>query len=223
MFTGSVGMLDFSIYMFFSVLETFAMFLLAFRVFKIDLYIIEIIFASLIMAFVSFVLRHDYSMALTDVVIQYLLTFCFLWLLFRIHAFYATIMTGLMYLSYMLLQSVCYLIMNFTGFYSLPFPYTTMGVNILQCISASLTIFISFYINKHRKGFDFVPDKRSVRVQINSKEFILFALTLPSLLIIIFIFQISRQYSSFYFFLPLAYGALLCAYLYLSYKKDRRT
>lgn len=114
-------MLDFSIYMLFSVLETFAMFLLAFRVFKIDLYITEMIFASLIMAFVSFVLRHDYGMVLTDIVIQYLLTFCFLWLLFRLHIFYAAIMTGLTYLSYMLLQSTCYLIMNITGFYSLTF------------------------------------------------------------------------------------------------------
>ncbi len=216
-------MLDFSIYMFFSVLETFAMFLLAFRVFKIDLYIPEIIFSGLIMGFVSFVLRHDYSMALTDVVIQYLLSFCFLWLLFRIHAFYAVIMTGLMYLSYMLLQSVCYLIMDFTGFFSLSFPFKTMGVNVLQCISASITILISYYINKHRKGFDFVPDKRSDRVKIKSKEFFIFALTLPSMLITIFIFQISQQYSSFHFLLPLAYGVLLYGYLYLSYKKDRKT
>lgn len=80
-------MLDFVLYMVFSILETSAMFYLAFKVFKIDVYPVEMIFASTIMAFVSFVLRNDYEMVLTDVLFQYLLTFCFMWLLFRIHIF----------------------------------------------------------------------------------------------------------------------------------------
>lgn len=215
-------MLDFSIYMFFSVLETFAMFLLAFRVFKIDLYITEMIFASLIMGFVSFVLRHNYGMALTDAVIQYLLTFCFLWLLFRVHIFYAVIMTGLTYLSYTLLQSICYMVMNFTGFYYLSFPYPTMGVNILQVVSASLTILIAHYLNLHRKGFDFVPDKPNERVKIQPHEFIIFALSLPSVLMGIVMIQLSKQYSDFFFLIPLSYASLLYGYLYFSYKKDRK-
>ncbi|AIQ53800.1 hypothetical protein R70331_21220 [Paenibacillus sp. FSL R7-0331] len=214
-------MLDFSIYMFFSVLETFAMFLLAFRVFKIDLYITEMIFASLIMGFVSFVLRHDYSMLLIDVVIQYLLTFCFFWLLFRIHIFYAAIMTGLAYLSYMLLQSTCYLIMNFTGFFSLTFLYPSIGVNILQIVSALTTLLIARYIRKQRKGFDFVPDKQNKKLRIQSHEFILFALTLPCVLVVVLMINLSERYSSYFFLMPLAYGALLYSYLYLSYKKDR--
>ncbi|CAM4504492.1 hypothetical protein [Paenibacillus typhae] len=214
-------MLDFSIYMFFSVLETFAMFLLAFRVFKIDLYITEMIFASLIMGFVSFVLRHDYGLILTDVVIQYLLTFCFFWLLFRIHIFYAAIMTGLAYLSYMLLQSTCYLIMNFTGFYSLNLLYPTMGVNSLQIVSALTTLLIAYYIRKQRKGFDFVPDKQNKKIRIQSHEFILFALTLPCVVIVIFMINLSEHYSGYFFLMPLSYGALLYSYLYLSYKKDR--
>ncbi|AIQ48311.1 hypothetical protein R70723_22135 [Paenibacillus sp. FSL R7-0273] len=214
-------MLDFSIYMLFSVLETFAMFLLAFRVFKIDLYITEMIFASLIMAFVSFVLRHDYGMVLTDIVIQYLLTFCFLWLLFRLHIFYAAIMTGLTYLSYMLLQSTCYLIMNITGFYSLTFFYPTMGVNILQIVSALTTLLIAYYIRKQRRGFDFVPDKQNKKIRIQSHEFILFALTLPCVLIVVLMINLSEHYSDYFFLMPLAYGSLLYSYVYLSYKKDR--
>lgn len=80
-------MLDFVLYMVFSILETTAMFYLAFKVFKIDVYPKEILFAGALMAFVSYVLRNDYGLILTDVAIQYLLTFCFLWLLFRIHIF----------------------------------------------------------------------------------------------------------------------------------------
>ncbi|QQZ60832.1 hypothetical protein JI735_31030 [Paenibacillus sonchi] len=53
-------MLEFVLFMVFSVLETYAMFYLAFKVFKIDIYFKEILFASLLMGFISYVLRYDY-------------------------------------------------------------------------------------------------------------------------------------------------------------------
>lgn len=44
-------MLDFILFMIFSILETYAMFFLAFKIFKIDLYHKEMVFASFIMGF----------------------------------------------------------------------------------------------------------------------------------------------------------------------------
>lgn len=214
-------MLDFVLYMVFSILETTAMFYLAFKVFKIDVYPKEILFAGALMAFVSYVLRNDYGLILTDVAIQYLLTFCFLWLLFRIHIFYAAIMTGLTYLSYMLIQSTCYFLINFTFLTSAEPPFMTSSVYILQVISAALTIFIGFYIGKHRKGFDFVPDKQNVKVKIAHREIKIFILSAPSIFFVILMMILTQRYSQFFFLIPVVNFILLYAYLYLSYKKDR--
>lgn len=80
-------MLDFVLYMVFSVLESSALFYLAFKIFKLDIYPKEIVFAGLIMAFISYTLRNNYGLSKIDVFLQYTLTFLFIWLLFRIHIF----------------------------------------------------------------------------------------------------------------------------------------
>lgn len=214
-------MLDFVLYMVFSILETSAMFYLAFKVFKIDIYPVEIIFASTLMAFLSYVLRHDYKMVLTDVAVQYLLTFCFLWLLFKIHVFYAAIMTGLAYLAYMLVQSTCYFLLKISGVYYIDIPFVPDNVYLLQLISAALTIIIAYSVGKQRKGFDFVPDKQNYKVNIAFREIKLFILSAPALLIVIVMLILAQKYSQYFFLIPVIYAVLLYAYLYLSYKKDR--
>ncbi|MEK3878718.1 MULTISPECIES: hypothetical protein [unclassified Paenibacillus] len=214
-------MLDFVLYMVFSILETSAMFYLAFKVFKIDVYPVEMIFASTLMAFVSFVLRNDYEMVLTDVFFQYLLTFCFIWLLFRIHIFYAVSMTGLTYLAYMFIQSSCYLFMKLIGLYQVGLPYTSIAVYVLQFISATAAITIGTYIGKKKKGFDFVPDKQNVKVKIEQREIKILILSAPSLIFVILLVILTEKYSQYFFLMPMIYAVLLYAYLYLSYKKDR--
>lgn len=213
-------MLNFILFMIFSGLETYALFLLAFKIFKIDIYHKEIVFSSIIMGFISYVLRYDYGLLMTDIVLQYLLTFSFMWLLFRIHVFYAAIMTGLAYLTYMLIQSSCYLLMNATGLYALDFPFVTSGIYLLQTVSATITILIASYVSKRRKGFDFVPDKQNDKVKIRSREIVIFFLSVPSLLIVLLMIYLSEQFTNFFYLMPLAYGILLYGYLYISYKKD---
>jgi len=206
--------------MVFSALETYALFFLAFKIFKIDLYHKEMIFVGMIMGFISYVLRYDYGLMMSDIVIQYLLTFLFLWLLFRIHIFYAAIMTGLAYLTYMLIQSTFYLLMTVTGLYALNLPFITVGTYILQTASAVIAIVIAFYVSVRRKGFDFVPDKQNDRIKIRSREIIIFFLSVPSVFIVLLMIFLSQQYTEYFSLMPLAYGILLYGYLYISYKKD---
>ncbi|WP_341348026.1 hypothetical protein [Paenibacillus sp. FSL H3-0469] len=214
-------MLDFVLYMVFSILETSAMFYLAFKVFKIDVFLVEMIFAATLMAFVSFVLRNDYKLILTDVFFQYLLTFCFIWLLFRIHIFYAVSMTGLTYLAYMFIQSSCYLLMKLIGLYQVGLPYTSIAVYLLQFISATGAITIGTYIGKKKKGFDFVPDKQNVKVKIELREIKILILSAPSLVFVILLVFLTEKYSQYFFLMPMIYAVLLYSYLYLSYKKDQ--
>ncbi|WP_151734363.1 hypothetical protein [Paenibacillus tengchongensis] len=214
-------MQDFALYILFSMLETFAMFFLAFRVFKIDLYTKEIVFASALMAFISYTLRYDYGLITADIIVQYILNYLFLWLLFRIQFFYAAIVNGLAYLSYMLIQSTCYLIMDLTGANSLVFPFMTLSVYMLQSVSALVTLIAACYIHRKRKGFDFIPDKPDERITLSLREVILFAISAPSVLIVILtIILTNNEYSRFFFLMPLAYGMLLYSYTYYAYKKD---
>lgn len=213
--------MHFVLYIFFSVLETSALFYLAFKIFKIDIYPKEMVFAGLIMAFFSYILRTDYGLSKIDVFLQYTLAFLFIWLLFRIHIFFAVIVTGVAYQAYMLVQSLLYLIMNITGLYSLSFPSISAGSYLLQILSSSAAFGLAYYIGAKRKGFDFIPDKPDGRVTIGRYDKILFALCIPSVLVVILMLYLIEYLPNLFFIIPLFYGMLLLGYLSLSSQKNR--
>lgn len=214
-------MLDFVLFMILSVIESSALFYLGFKLFKIDLYSKEIIFAGIIMAFFSYVLRYDYQLAEVDVLVQYTLIICFLWLLFRIHIFYAFIMTAIAYQSYLLIQSLLYLIIDYTGIYGLNYPTISTGIYILQILTATTTIIIANYVGKKRKGFDFIPDKPDEKITIGKREKIMFVLTIPSIIFAMLMLFFAEHLFRFFFIIPLIYALLLFGYLYQSDKKNR--
>lgn len=213
-------MLDFVLYLTFSVLETCAMFFLTFKMFKLDVYPKEMLFSGLIMAFFSYVIRVDYQWIELDIIIQYLLLFCFLWLLFRIHLFYAAILTGITYQAYTSIQLVFVLVLNRSGVFS---THTFYGIDIyaflIQILSALTAILLGLYIGFKRKGFDFIPDKPNGLIKISNREKLLFILNLPTVAIVISIMHLFS--SNFFYAVPLIYAFLLFCYMYLSYKKDR--
>lgn len=213
-------MLDFVLFMIFSGLETFAIFFLAFKIFKIDIYHKEMIFGSLIMGYISYSLRTNYELFQMDIFAQYALMFCFMWLLIRIHPFYASILTGMAFQAYSFIQTSFYYFLNFV--IKLPLDSSdsvSANIFILQTVSALAAIGIGIYVGRKRKGFDFVPDKPNMKIKPNTSEIILFVLNLPALFVIA---SVSNFFHSKYFFLiPITYGIILWGYLYVSYKKDR--
>ncbi|WP_313639792.1 hypothetical protein [Paenibacillus sp.] len=213
-------MLDFIFFMVFSGLETYAIFFLAFKIFKIDLYHKEMVFGSFVMGFFSYSLRTNYNLFQLDIFSQYALMLLFMWLLFRIHPFYASILTGMAYQAYSVIQTTLYYFLNFI--IKLPLDSSnSVSLNIfaLQVLSALAAIGIGVYVSRKRKGFDFVPDKPDIKIKPSSSEKILFALNLPALFIIT---SVSFFFQSDYFLLiPICYGVILWGYLYLSCKKDR--
>ncbi|AIQ42537.1 hypothetical protein MKZ24_15970 [Paenibacillus sp. FSL R7-0297] len=214
-------MLDFVLFIILSVLESSALFYLGFKLFKIDLYSKEIIFAGIIMAFFSYVLRYDYQLAELDVLVQYTLIICFLWLLFRIHIFYAFIMTAIAYQSYLLIQSLLYLIIDYTGLYGLKYPTISTGIYLLQILTATITFIIANYVGKKRKGFDFIPDKPDEKITIGKREKMMFILTIPSIIFAMLMLFFAEHLFRFFFIIPLIYALLLFGYLYQSDKKNR--
>ncbi len=213
-------MLDFVLYMFFSGLETFAMFFLAFSLFKIDIYLKEMIFAGIIMAFFSYVIRVNYKWVELDIIIQYALMFCFFWLLFRIHLFYSAILTGMTYQAYTFIQIVYIsLFKNIGTFSTHDFYGVDLNAYIMQVLSAASAILIGCYIVRRRKGFDFIPDKPNGLIKVTKREILLFILNLPTAAVLISIMHLFN--STYFLTVPLIYGFLLFCYIYLSYTKDR--
>ncbi|WP_195724303.1 hypothetical protein [Paenibacillus monticola] len=213
-------MSDFVIYMVFSVMESYTMFLLAFKIFKIDVYPKEMLFAGFLLGCFSYVIRVDYQMVEIDIIVQYLLMFCFFWLLFRVHFFYAAILTGMTYQAYTFIQTFYIFILNKIGlFSSIAFYGRIIDSYVLQILSALTTILISIYIGKKRKGFDFIPDKPNGKINTSTREKLLFILNLPTVAIVISIMYLFN--SKFFYLIPLIYGVLLFCYIYLSYTKDR--
>ncbi|WP_019909698.1 hypothetical protein [Paenibacillus sp. HW567] len=213
-------MLEFVLYMVFSVLETYAMFYLAFKIFKIDFYFKEMIFAGSIMAFFSYVIRVDYHRVEADIIIQYLLIFFFFWMLFRIHWFYAAILTGMTYQAYICVQLVYILLFDQIGFFSAHAFYgIDISTHLLQISSSVTAIGIGYYIGHKRKGFDFIPDKPNGLIKITIREKILFILNLPTAAIVISIINLFN--TKYFLVVILVYIMLLFGYIYLAYRKDR--
>ncbi|MCE3202093.1 hypothetical protein [Paenibacillus sonchi] len=214
-------MLEFVLFMVFSVLESSALFYLGFKIFKIDLYPKEILFAGVIMAFFSHYIRVNNGFAALDVLTQYLLVFCFLWLLFRIHVFYSAIMTAMTYLSYMLFQSTIYLLMISIHIFSLQLHGISIGVYFMQLISAVSIFVVGYHIGKKRKGFDFIPDKPDEKIVIGKHEVILFLLSFPSIVLVFLMIYFFESYPKFFIVVPLFYLVLLFGYINFSFKKNR--
>lgn len=215
-------MRDFLLYVGFSILESSAMFYLIFKVFKIDIFPKEIIFSGAIMGFFSFVLRKDYGMPDLDIAVQLLLMILFIWLLFRIHLFYSTILAGMAYQAYLVIQSFYYFVMNEFGLFDSPVPYLlSISVFVMQSLSALTAFCVGWVVEKKRYGFDFIPHKQDGKLNLKPREKILFALNIPSFLLASSIIHLLEIFQRWNAIIPIAYSSILFGYAYLAYKRDR--
>ena len=207
-------MKEFFLFMLFSVLECYSMYFLMFNVFKIDIFHKEIIFSSILMSGISFFVRVDYSFASLDVFLQITLMFLLVWMLFRIHIFYAIVMTITTYQAYMTIQTGFYYILGFNR-------PDHLSIYMLQIISAATACSIGWYVAKKRLGFDFIPDTPNYRLTLKTKDKILFLLTIPALFILTATIYITQNFQEWLILLPIVHGFILIGYLFISYRKDR--
>lgn len=108
-------MTDFVVFMLLGTLEVYAILLLGFVIFKIDLYHLEFVFVGLICTYFSYNIRYGHQLPDLDTVIQFLLICCFVWLLFRVHIFYAVILSALAYQAYAFIQIIIVYFFNVTS------------------------------------------------------------------------------------------------------------
>ncbi|MCP3774748.1 hypothetical protein NLX71_15760 [Paenibacillus sp. MZ04-78.2] len=213
-------MVDFILFMVFSIMETSMMYYLMFRLFKFDMYPVSIVFASAVASFFSYTIRNVYEIQSVDIPVQIFLMFMFVWLLFRTHFFYAAIMTCTVYVGYFILQIAYYFLLNGIGLFDsrLPIP-SAIGTYLLQIATASTALLLGLWIKRNRKGFDFVPHSQYEVVKMNKINIAFLGLSLLSVSLMSLLYLTNQIIQLFY--LPLALVLIMYFILYFAYKKDR--
>jgi hypothetical protein len=203
-------------------LETSAVYFLIFRLFKFDLYITSIIFASLLSTFISYTIREEFGLASVDMVLQVVLMIAFCWQLFRVQVFYSIIMVNIGYTAYVTFQTLLYMLINQFGFIpDVPDPLK-LQTYALQALSASIVFGVGWYIKKTNVGFSFVPHSYQ-KVVLSGTNHILKPLIYSTAalvpLIASFIFLLSH-FNGLFFIIPTAFSIILFSLISWSYKKE---
>ncbi len=214
--------MEFTLFMMFSMLEAFALYYFMFRLFKIDLHIPSIIFASLINSYTSYTLRISFDLALVDIPVQILLLICLLWLLFQVPIFYSILIACISYVSYVVVQLPIVFLLTLNQRIQ-PTLEDTTGLLIysIQTLTSIIVFIIGWSIHKLGKGFSFVPHSSFIPIKPKKRQvlsLILYILTFCSVPIVYFLVK----YSTVFTIMPFVLGALLFLCLYSAYRSDRR-
>lgn len=176
--TGSESM-DIIQFLSFSVIEWLALIILTFAMFKFPLkgYWGQILLTSAVMAFFSYFVfqiidRHFATF------LQPPILFLFFWQMFRIHIFYAGLMTVYGYLGYSFIQYSLFMLMLICGIPLEQFLPNAFTVKLAQAITAVVSVIISRFLLKARLGFSFVPDFEYAPFALKGINLKLFMLTI---------------------------------------------
>lgn len=214
--------MDFVLFMFFSVLEAVTLFYFMFRLFKFDMYYVSIIFAGLIMAFISYTMREVFHNTALDVVLQFFLILSFVWLMFRVHLFYAGVMTGIAYIGVTTVQTFIFYLANAFGLLTSDWNPFNIVIYLMQISSCLVIFLIGHFLHRKNIGFDFVPHSQYVKVKLNKRNRIILLLYIPIVLSIFLInLQLLATNNSFLLLVPALLGIVLFSLLFWSYKRDR--
>lgn len=162
--------IDVSLFTIVSIIEYFAIMILTFAIFRIQFSHLkyQILFIALALTFVSYTLRSDDLLTL-NLFVQPILIFLFIWMIFKIHPYYALIMSGVGYFSYGLIQAVLMLTFN-SGLH--------WPIKIVAICSAAVTILLSFLLRRKNMGWAFVPTSEYLMEKIKKQELIVFITTI---------------------------------------------
>jgi hypothetical protein len=213
--------MEFTLFMIFSLLETFALYFFMFRLFKLDLHLPSILFAALIGSYISYTLRITFDMTYVDIAIQILLVIGFFWLLFQIPFYYSILIVCTCYVAYVFVQIPIYYLFTSTVVFPDEIVPTAFTVYIVQLLTSAFIISVGWLLHKRRIGFSFIPHSSFISVKLKNYQIallILYFITFCSVPAAYFLLQ----FSPFFSLTPLVIGLLLLFCLYAAYRSDRK-
>lgn len=177
-------MFDFVIFTFFSSFEYLAIIYFGFVLFRITLrqYTFHMLFIACVLSYVSYTLRFagfDFVAPITQMIVLFL----FIWLMFRIQVFYASVIAITGYLVFMLVQGVFIIALVSLGMVTFEQlqPNTVIGVSI-QIGTVALMMLLARLIEHLNWGFDFVPHSEFAQVKLKNENRVLLIVILLSFL-----------------------------------------
>ncbi|WP_020617051.1 hypothetical protein [Paenibacillus daejeonensis] len=148
------------LYFLFSGIEWLALILLTFAMFKFPLkgFRGQILFASAIMALLSHFIFEVLELRVIATLLQPPVIFLILWQMFRVHIFYAALMTVYGYMGYLFIQYFFLILMIWMDIpLEVLMPHTNQAY-VLQSLSVMTTLVIVGLLYRFRIGYTFVPD-----------------------------------------------------------------
>ncbi|TFE22618.1 hypothetical protein [Cohnella luojiensis] len=143
-----------------NIFETIAGISLILSIFRFQIkgFVPQILFTAVVMAQTSYLLREVLNQDSITPFFMLAWIVILLWLLFRVHYFYALLMAITGYLGYLLIQiSIVY---SFQFLFDTEIPVVDFyTMKIIQIISSSIALLISVVLMMKRIGFSFVPDR----------------------------------------------------------------
>jgi len=213
--------MEFVLFMLFSMIEAFALYYFMFRLFKVDLHMPSIAFASLLGSYTSYTLRVSAELPNIDIFVQMILLIAFVWLLFQVPLYYSILMACISFVAYVVVQITVYFLLSAIDPSIHLLESSGSMTYVVQFATATIIVMIGSYIHRKRKGFSFVPHSFFVPVKLKSFQIallILYILTFCSVPISYFLYH----YRPIYLITPLFICLLLFLCLYAAYRSDRK-
>ncbi|MEF3304064.1 hypothetical protein [Paenibacillus sp. GYB003] len=209
------------LFLLFSSLEWMALIMLALAMFRFPLRgnVGQVVFTSFLLSLLSYFVFRTMEINALATVLQPPAVFLFFWQMFRIHYFYAAIVTIYGYLGFAVLQLCVYFAFDLSGIaFSEIVPNTFAGY-LLQVVSVSLICGIALLLYKYRIGYSFVPDYAYKKVVLRGLNLRILLLVLAGYIVISFsnLLFFSIGFATLTF---VSLAAVLGILLYLALKKD---
>jgi hypothetical protein len=136
-----------------------------------------------VMAQSSYLMRFMFHLDSITPIIMLLWFVVFFWRLFRIHPFYALLMTVTGYLGYLVIQSSLLFILQ------IPFTLdeivgSLLNIKLVQVTSSTVTLLIAYWLMERRIGFSFVPDRLDEKVEMSGLNLLLLLISIVACLFI---------------------------------------
>jgi hypothetical protein len=159
--------MKFVLFTLFSSAEYVATFILMFTLFRFRFkgYRKQIALTSLILCYVSYTMRID-GMANITTIVQFILFFLLVWMLFQVQVFYAAVMTSTAFIGYGIVQSLIILITSNLGILEIADISENSSTGYaLQASTAVIYASMGWLIRKKNSGFSFVPTSNYGRIK----------------------------------------------------------
>jgi hypothetical protein len=185
-----MDLMNFAVFTLISSMEYVAMILFIAALFRFRYFMkmkMHIVMVCLLLSYVSYTTRTIYDLQLGSSLIQMVLMFFFIWLLFRVQFHYAALITLAGTTGYVFIQMpILYLLLSLKVFTTTDLDALKWPTHLLPISSSTVFALISLLIFKKNWGFSFVPDSNHLYIKINKKTGIFLGLiTLIFFLLII--------------------------------------